>query len=125
MNASLFLEIVEKYFKAVVGKITEKFNGSKNEQTLLHKTMLTEEYSADLTWGATELEHSVVAADVVALDSSLPLKSRGSFSNATGKLPKLGVKFRKGEKEAAVLRAGGKVRMIDERFYRSHIGGIE
>lgn len=110
MNASLFLEIVEKYFKAVVGKITEKFNGSKNEQTLLHKTMLTEDYSADLTWGATELEHSVVAADVVALDSSLPLKSRGSFSNATGKLPKLGVKFRKGEKDISdinVMRARG------------------
>lgn len=110
MNSSLFLEIVEKYFKAVVGKITEKFNGSKKEQTLLHKTMLNEEYSADLTWGATELEHSVVAADVVSLDSSLPLKSRGSFSNATGKLPKLGVKFRKGEKDISdinVMRARG------------------
>ncbi len=110
MNTSLFLEIVEKFFKAVVGKITEKFNGSKKEPTLLHKTMLTEEYSADLTWGATELQHSVVAADVVALDSPLPLKSRGSFSNATGKLPKLGVKFRKGEKDISdinVMRARG------------------
>lgn len=110
MNTSLFLEIVEKFFKAVVGKITEKFNGSKKEPTLLHKTMLTEEYSADLTWGATEIQHSVVAADVVALDSPLPLKSRGSFSNATGKLPKLGVKFRKGEKDISdinVMRARG------------------
>lgn len=108
MNTSLFLELVEKYFRLVVGKITEKFNGNKEEQTLLHKTMLTEEYSADLTWGATVLNHSIVAADVVALDSSLPLKSRGSVSRAEGKLPKLGVKFRKGEKDISdinVMRA--------------------
>lgn len=98
MNASLFLEYINKYFRLVVGKITEKFNDKSKEPTLLHKTMLTEEYSADLSWGATELNNSVVAADVVALDSSLPLKSRSKISNATGKLPKLGVKMRKGEK---------------------------
>jgi hypothetical protein len=98
MNASLFLEYIDKYFRLVVGKITEKFNDKTTEQTLLHKTMLTEEYSADLNWGATELNHSIVAADVVALDSSLPLKKRGVISNASGKLPKIGVKYRKGEK---------------------------
>lgn len=99
MERSLFAEIVEKYFRLVIGKITEKFNGSKTEPVLLHKTMLTEEYSADLSWGSTELNHSVVAADVVSLDSSLPLKKRGKLSNATGTVAKLGVKFRKGEKQ--------------------------
>lgn len=98
MNASLFLEYIDKYFRLVVGKITEKFNDKSTEQPLLHKTMLTEEYSADLNWGATEINHSIVAADVVSLDSSLPLKSRSKISNATGKLPKLGLKMRKGEK---------------------------
>lgn len=98
MNESLFLEYIDKYFRLVVGKITEKFNDAKQEQPLLHKSMLTEEYSADLTWGSTELNHSVVAADVVALDSSLPLKSREKIGNASGKLPKLGLKMRKGEK---------------------------
>lgn len=98
MEQTLFSGIVEKFFRLVIGKITEKFNGQKTEQTLLHKTMLVEEYSADLTWGATELNHSVVAADVVALDSSLPLKRRDKLSNASGKLPKLGMKYFKGEK---------------------------
>ncbi|MDY5968653.1 MAG: major capsid protein [Bacteroidales bacterium] len=110
MNKSLFAEIVEKYFKIVIGKITEKFNGSKKESPLLHKTMLTEEYSADLTYGATELNNSVVAADVVAMDSPLPLKSRGSIKNASGKLPKLGVKYRKGEKDISdinIMRSRG------------------
>mgnify|MGYP002621929854 CR=1 FL=1 len=110
MQSSLFTEIVEKYFRLVIGKITEKFNGKKEEQTLLHKTMLTEEYSADLNWGATELNHSIVAADVVSLDSSLPLKKRGKLGNATGTIAKIGVKFRKSEKQITdinVMRARG------------------
>jgi hypothetical protein len=44
------------------------------------------------------LNHSVVAADIVALDSPLPLKKRDSVGNATGTLPKIGVKYRKSEK---------------------------
>lgn len=99
MQTSLFTEIVEKYFRLVIGKITEKFNGNKTEPVLLHKTMLTEEYSADLSWGSTDLNHSIVAADVVSLDSSLPLKKRGKIGNASGTIAKLGVKFRKGEKQ--------------------------
>lgn len=98
MNSTLFSGIVDKFFRIVIGKITEKINGSKKEPVLLHKTMLTEEYSADLTWGSTELSNSIVAADVVSLDSSLPLKSRGKISTASGKLPKIGMKKYKGEK---------------------------
>lgn len=98
MNESLFLEYIEKYFRPIINKITERFNGKAQEQTLLNKSMLTEEYSADLNWGATEINHSIVAADVVALDSRLPLKSRSTISKATGAIPKIGVKFRKGEK---------------------------
>lgn len=99
MQTSLFAEIVDKYFRLVIGKITEKFNDKKEEPVMLHKNMLTEEYSADLNWGSTELNRSVVAADVVALDSSLPLKKRDKISNASGTIAKLGVKFRKGEKQ--------------------------
>ena len=98
MEQSLFISYIDKYFSPVVKKITERFNGKPAEQSLLHKTMLTEEYSADLSWGATEINHSIVAADVVAMDSSLPLKSRSTISKATGLIPKIGVKFRKGEK---------------------------
>lgn len=110
MESSLFLEYVEKYFSKVVGKITEKWNGKSKEETLLHKTMLREEYSADLQWGATELDHAVVAADVVSLESSLPLKRRDKITNAHGTLPKLGVKMRKGEKlitDINVMKAKG------------------
>lgn len=110
MNPSLFIEYIDKYFRLVIGKITEKVNGKKTEEQLLHKTMLTEEYSPDLTWGSTELNNSIVAADVVALDSSLPLKRRDKISNASGVIPKIGIKFRKGEKvisDINVMRARG------------------
>lgn len=103
MNTSLFFELVEKYFKAVIGQITEKYNGNAAEPTMLHKTMLSEEYSPDLHWGATELNHSIVAADVVSLDSSLPLKKRGTISTAAGTVAKIGVKFRKSEKQILAI----------------------
>lgn len=99
MNETLFGGIVDKFFRLVIGKITEKINGKKGEQVLLHKTMLVEEYSADHTWGATEINQSVVAADVVAANSSLPLKSRGSMGRAVGKIPKMGMKYSKKESD--------------------------
>lgn len=102
-QVSLFPEYIEKYFGRVVGKITEKYNGEKTKQTLLYKTMLTEEYSADLSWGSTELNNVIVAADVVAMDASIPLKKRGSLANASGKLSKIALKFRKGEKDISDL----------------------
>lgn len=102
-QVSLFPEYIDKYFGRVIGKITEKYNGEKEKQTLLYKTMLTEEYSADLSWGATELNNVIVAADVVAMDASIPLKKRGSLANASGKLSKIAIKFRKGEKDISDL----------------------
>lgn len=98
MNRSLFPEFVDKYFSRIVGKITDKYNGENREEVLLHKQMLIEEYSPDLKWGSTNINHSIVAADVVALDSPLPLKKRDTVSNASGDIPKMGVKYRKSEK---------------------------
>lgn len=100
---TMFPEYVDKYFGKVIGKITERYNGEKAKQNLLYKTMLAEEYSADLSWGATELDNVIVAADVVAMDASIPLKKRGRISTASGKLSKIALKFRKGEKDISDL----------------------
>lgn len=99
MKESLFKELVDKYLGSVVGKVVETENGATNAPELLHKSMLTPEYSPDLNWGASTLNNSIVAADVVSLDSSLPLKQRSTLRVATGKLPKLGLKYRKSESE--------------------------
>lgn len=99
MEASLYSQIIAQYFSPVIGQITEKFNDENHLATYLHKTMLDNEYSADMTWGSTDINNSVVAADVVSMDSSLPLKRRPSMSNAKGTICKVGMKKRLGEKE--------------------------
>jgi hypothetical protein len=98
MVSSLFSEIVNKWFSYFVGTITDKYNGDNAEPAMLHKSMLDEEYSADLTWGSTDFNHSIVAADVVSLESSLPLKKRDVITSAAGSIPKLGLKYERGEK---------------------------
>ncbi|WP_285011209.1 major capsid protein [Pedobacter faecalis] len=93
MEPSLFTAWVAKYFKPLVAKVVEKINGTKAPQTYLHKTMLRKEYSPTLKWNSINVEGSNVAADVVAMDSPLPLKKRDSISKADGDIPKLGMKL--------------------------------
>lgn len=100
---SIFSQLVDKYFAPVVRRVTETINGKKEEEQLLHTTMLTEEYAPDLKWESSELSGSIVAADVVALDSSLPLKKRDSISKEVGKIPKVGLKFRKDESDITTI----------------------
>jgi hypothetical protein len=103
MQSSLFPQIVEKYLSLVVGKITEKYNDKSQESALLYRSMLQQEYSPDLSWASTTLNHSIVAADVVALDSSLPLKKRDVITTASGKVAKIGVKYHKTESDITNL----------------------
>lgn len=119
-EVSLFPEYVEKYFGRVVGKITENYNGEKKKPDLLYKSMLSEEYSADMTWGSTELKHVIVAADVVSMDASIPLKKRASLGNAGGKLAKIALKFRKGEKDINDINIA-KARGADEATIASKV----
>lgn len=120
MAASLFHEVLDKYFARVIGAISERYNGKGSEPAFLHKSMLNEEYSADLIWGSTQINHSIVAADVVSLDSSLPLKKRGVISNASGKLPKIGILYEKGEQFVQDVNAM-MVRGVDEATIVSKI----
>ena len=99
MERSLFIQYAEKFFAPIISAITEKWNGKKREEQLLYKQMLTPDYSSDLKFGADKINHSIVAADVVSMDSSLPLKKRDSFQRVYGDIPKLGLKFVKREKE--------------------------
>lgn len=110
MNATLFIDYVKKWFGPLVAKVTETINGEKTPPKYLHEAMLTPEYSADLRWDSTSINGSIVAADIVAMDSPLPLKRRDSLAKASGDLPKLGIKLKKGEKlisDINVMRARG------------------
>jgi hypothetical protein len=93
MEPSLFTAWVAKYFKPLVAKVVEKINGTKSTQTYEHKKRLRKEYSPTLKWNSINVEGSTVAADVVAMDSPLPLKKRDKISKADGDIPKLGMKL--------------------------------
>lgn len=107
MNQSLFVQFLA-YFKAIAKTIEDRVNGKKTELTYLHKEMLTEELSVDLQWKSLTVNSNIVAADIVALDSALPLKKRDSFGTASGDIPKLGMKLQLSEKQMSdidVLKA--------------------
>lgn len=109
-NKSIFAAYVDKFFKGAIGRFTELFNGKREEQTYLYTSMLTEEYTTDLTWNATSLNNSIVAADVVSMDSSLPLKKRSTISHASGDIAKIGIKKKLNEKNISdimVMQAKG------------------
>ena len=98
MNQSLFVQFLA-YFQLLAKTIEEKVNGKKTELTYLYKEMLTEELSVDLQWKSLTVNSNIVAADIVALDSALPLKKRDSFGTASGDIPKIGLKMKLTEKQ--------------------------
>jgi len=112
MEKSLFPQWVDKYFKSFALKIVETVNGTKTPLTYLHKTMLRKTFSTTLKWGSVSNNGAIVRADIVALDSSLPLKRRDSIQVANGDIPKLGMKMYLNETTMSELRTllaiGGK-----------------
>lgn len=94
MNESLFQKYVAKFFPKLQ-RLIEKVNGKRKEKvTYLHKgdgAMLRQEYSPDNKWESTSVNTTFVAADFVAVDSELPIKSRDSLASANGKIPKIGM----------------------------------
>jgi hypothetical protein len=97
MEKSLFVQFAA-FFKAIAKDVVERVNGKTTPLTYLHKEMLTQELSTDLKWNTLNLDGSVVSADVVSMDSALPLKKRDSFGSASGDIPKLGMKLQLNEK---------------------------
>ncbi|MBO8460124.1 MAG: hypothetical protein IAA73_07325 [Bacteroidetes bacterium] len=94
MNVSLFAKYVAKFFPKLQ-LLIEKVNGKRNKNlTYLHKgknAILRQEFSPDNKWESTSVNTTYVAADFVAVDSELPVKSRDSIASANGKLPKIGM----------------------------------
>ena len=92
MYASIFKSYVDKYFPALLTATTAKVNGDEKGIQVIHKGYLKDELSLDMKWAAISSDTNIVAADIVDLNSTLPLKQRGSHTTATGEVPKLGLK---------------------------------
>lgn len=106
MEKSLYFEIVQKYFSQLVTSIIERLNEKRvNQLSYLFKEHLVPSFSADGRWASVLAEYNRVAADVVALDSELPLKSRDALETASGEIPKLGMKLYLTEKQMKDLDA--------------------
>lgn len=93
MIQSLFPKWVDANFKVLATKIVNKINGTTNPVTYMFKSMLRKNFSTSLKWGSVSSNGTIIRADVVALDSSLPLKRRDSVQTANGDIPKIGMKM--------------------------------
>lgn len=94
MVQSQFVEHIRKIFprlQNVVDTVNGKRNGD-NKRTYLHKSMLRKVYSADQKWSNAAVNTTYVAADMVSMNSPLPIKSRDAIAHANGSLPKIGMK---------------------------------
>lgn len=120
MEKSLYAQYAEKYFPQLVTSIVERING-ENRTTLpyLYQSLLEPAFSADGRWASILAEYTRVAADVVALDSELPLKSRDIIEHAQGDIPKLGLKLYLTEKQMKDIDAMIAQNMPTERILQN------
>lgn len=106
MEQSFWINYVNQYFPSLVLKVVEKIN-EKNQTQLsyLFKRLLNQQYSVDGRWATLTGAYSRVAADVVAMDSSLPLKMRDSLEKASGDIAKMGMEMTLNEKQMSDIDA--------------------
>ena len=87
MDESLFKEIVEKWVSTANASLEDK----SEEANYLYNSLLRLQMSIDHKFSAVSGKNNRVAADIVSMDSDLPLKSRGSMETYNGKIPKVGL----------------------------------
>lgn len=102
MNTSNFKEYV-KYLPAWVAAVYQRYNDKPVEEQMLYKQFMGTEYVPDLKWSSKTINSAISAADVVEMDSMLPLKSRPSLHIAEGSLPKIGMALALKESEFSAL----------------------
>jgi len=95
MEQSLFIKWIDKYFKGIIVKRLETLNGKNNDQALTYmfREMLRKQFSVTGKWEAINILNTRVSADIVSMDSSLPLKMRDSIRKASGDIPKSGMEL--------------------------------
>ena len=99
-EVTLYPEFTKRFFPQLVTSVVEYLNEKRNQnETFLYKSLLTPAFTNDGRWASITGKYSHVAADVVALDSELPLKSRGTLEIASGDMPKIGMKLYLTEKQ--------------------------
>lgn len=92
MQKSLFVDVTQKYFPKIADYV-ELVNEKRGAPIYLHEQMLRREFSPSQDWTSASVNSTYVAADMVDMDSPLPLKRRDSLSVVSGTLPTIGMKL--------------------------------
>ena len=89
--------LFKKYVDRIIPKLqrlVEKVNDKrKDTRTYLHKdtSILRKEFKSDNKWEASSVNTTYIAADFMAFDSPVDIKTRPTVGKAFGKLPKAGI----------------------------------
>lgn len=122
MQQSMYFEYAEKFFPQLVLSVVEKLNDSSRPLSYLYRDLLTRQYSADGKWASILARYTQVAADVVALDSELPLKARDTVEHINGEIPKLGLKRYLTEKDIKdinnMIAQGQPINRVVQRIFQ-------
>lgn len=103
MEQSYFIKWVKKNFPRIVIRVVGNLNDSQNALTYRFRSALRPEYSVSGLWESVSVFNTAVMADVVAMDSSLPLKKRDAVTKAHGKIPKMGMELQLNEQQLTDL----------------------
>lgn len=93
METSQFAEWLALYFPGITLRVVETYNGEKRLPSYLYRRFLRKDFSIDGNWESLTVNNSLVAADIIAMDSSIPLKKRPTLGRASGKIPKMGLEL--------------------------------
>jgi hypothetical protein len=102
----------------VVLAIQETFNGENTQSDYSFRRDLGKRYSPDATYKTMGYDNGLVAADIVALDSPLPIKSRPPVQEAGGLVPKIGTERSMNETDRRQLRLMLRAAQSDADFLR-------
>ena len=118
MEASLFIDYVKRAFEGVSHGIIETLNKTQapNQFTYRHKTMLRPEFSVSGKWESLSINGTVVSADYVSMDSSLPLKIIDSYGKASEDILKMGMELDLNEQQLTDLLTMIAMRMPDDNI---------
>lgn len=128
---SEFDEIIAGGLSPVVLALQETFNGEDAQPKYNFRDYLGRRYSVDGTWKTLGLDNGLIAADIIALDSPLPVKSRKPIQSASGEIPKIGTELAMNESDRKQLRllsrAGGDLVQVQSLLFsdvRRVYGGV-
>lgn len=93
MKRSLFFDFTASVYP-VIRKYIEMVNGKRKAPSYLFEEMLRKEFSPTQKWDSANVNTTYVAADIVDINSPLPVKRRDSISRANGNLPNMGMKLK-------------------------------